>query len=112
MSTLLLNYSVVSCVSKDFDASAIQSECVNIALLLLDGIDDPESKFRTLVSKQFLPISIPPPPLYLQSSHTDINLKTMTGRGTGMKLEKIFLLFLVSAVLQNSSDLKYKVNLF
>ena len=48
LSTLLLNFAVVSC-SVDVDKDA-QSECLNIAFLLLDGIDDLESKFRTLVS--------------------------------------------------------------
>jgi hypothetical protein len=38
----------VSC--RDGDAEA-QVQCVNILFLLLDGLDDPESKFRTLVNK-------------------------------------------------------------
>lgn len=47
MSTLLLNYSVVSCADESLTDAA--SECVTVAFLLLDAIDDMESRFRTLV---------------------------------------------------------------
>jgi hypothetical protein len=46
ISTILLNYSVISCIDGDAEA---QVQCLNVAFLLLEGISDAESKFRTLV---------------------------------------------------------------
>jgi hypothetical protein len=61
ISTILLNYSVISCIDGDAEA---QVQCLNVAFLLLEGISDAESKFRTLVgtpviliNTQFVPVT-------------------------------------------------------
>jgi len=54
ISTILLNYSVISCIDGDAEA---QVQCLNVAFLLLEGISDAESKFRTLVGTLVILIS-------------------------------------------------------
>ena len=48
IATLVLNYTVAS--TADTTTHSRQGECLTLVSLLLDGLSDPEAKFRTLVA--------------------------------------------------------------
>jgi len=50
IATLVLNYAVTSTSSPDQTAQRIQGECLNLVVLLLESLTDPEAKFRALVA--------------------------------------------------------------
>ena len=47
IATLILNYTVSAMKSA---SSEIQTQCLTLVALLLDGLTDPEAKFRTMVA--------------------------------------------------------------